>query len=67
MLIYEKYQDQFVSMYSSTNIDEDIAESWTEFVLTEKPSGETISEQKILFFYGFPELVELREHIRENL
>ena len=66
-LFYEKYRDQFVSMYSSTNIDEDIAESWTGFVLTEKPSGETISEQKILFFYGFPELVELREHIRENL
>ena len=66
-LFYEKFQDRFVSLYSSTNIDEDIAESWTAFILTDKPLGETISEQKILFFYDFYELVNLREHIRKGL
>ncbi|MDH3394983.1 MAG: hypothetical protein OEL52_02385 [Nitrosopumilus sp.] len=66
-LFYEKFQDRFVSIYSSTNIDEDIAESWTAFVLKDKPKGETISEQKILFFYDFSELVDIREHIRKGL
>ena len=66
-LFYEKYQDRFVSVYSSTNIDEDIAESWTVFVLNEKPMGKTMSEQKIQFFYDFPELVDIRNHIRQGL
>lgn len=66
-LFYEKYQDRFVSVYASTNIDEDIAESWTAFVLKDKPAGETMTEQKILFFYDFPELVDICEHIRKEL
>jgi len=66
-LFYEEFQDRFVSIYSSTNIDEDIAESWTAFVLRDKPTGETMSEQKIRFFYNFSELVDIREHIRKGL
>ena len=49
-LFYEKYQDQFVSVYVSTNIDKDIAESWAVFVLNDKPLDVTMSEQKIDFF-----------------
>jgi hypothetical protein len=66
---YEKYQDRFVSAYASTNVDEDISESWTAFVLTNKPQKDSsgMSEQKILFFYDYPELIELREDIRNNL
>jgi hypothetical protein len=64
---YEKYQDQFVTDYAATNPGEDIAESWTHFVLTPKPQGTTIAEQKILFFYEFPELVQLRQEILNNL
>ena len=66
-MLYEKYQDRFVSAYSSTNIDEDVAESWTAFVLNDKPLGVTMSEQKILFFYDFSELVDIRDHIRKGL
>ncbi len=66
-LFYEKYQDHFVSVYASTNIDEDIAESWTAFVLNDKPTSNTMSSQKIQFFYDFPELIKLREYIREGL
>jgi len=66
-LFYEEFQDRFVSIYSSTNIDEDIAESWTAFVLNDKPTGKTIFEQKILFFYDFSELVDIREDIRNGL
>ena len=65
---YEKYKDRFVSVYASTNVDEDIAESWTAFVLLDRPQNfDSISHQKILFFYEYPELVELRHHIRNNL
>jgi hypothetical protein len=60
---YYQYQDQFVTDYAATNPGEDIAESWTHFVLQPKPAGNSVSEQKVLFFYEFPELVELREKI----
>jgi hypothetical protein len=64
---YEKYQDQFVSDYAAANPGEDIAESWTYFILAPKPHGSTIAEQKILFFYEYPELVDLRQQILTNL
>ena len=64
---YNKYQDQFVNDYAVTNPEEDIAEAWSFFVLGPKPNGDTIAEQKILFFYDYPELVQLRERILSNL
>ncbi len=60
---YARHQDEFVTDYAAMNPEEDIAESWTFFVIRPKPKGETIAEQKILFFYQFPELVALREEI----
>ena len=60
---YEMYPDQFVDDYAPTEIGEDIAESFEFFVLKTKPDGDSIAEQKILFFYQFPELVELREQM----
>lgn len=60
---YQKYEDQFVSDYAATNLEEDMAESWAFFVLNQKPDGNSIAEQKILFFYDYPELVELRTSI----
>jgi hypothetical protein len=64
---YLKYQDQFVTNYAATNPGEDIAETWAYFILTPKPQGNTIAEQKVLFFYQYPELVELRQEILNNL
>ena len=66
-LFYQKYKTQFVTWYAATNPDEDFAESFTIFVLKEKPTKSTIADQKILFFYDFPELVEMRDFIRKNL
>ena len=60
---YEVYQDRFVTDYAVTNPEEDIAESFTFFVLTRKPNADKISDQKILFFYDYPELVSLRMKI----
>jgi hypothetical protein len=64
---YEVYQDQFVSDYAVTNPEEDIAESFTFFVLTKKPQTDKISDRKILFFYQYPELVSLRLNIVEGI
>ena len=64
---YQVYKKQFVTSYAATNPDEDFAESFTVFVLTEKPTKSTIADQKILFFYDYPELVEIRDFMRNNL
>jgi hypothetical protein len=64
---YIKYQDQFVNDYAATNPEEDIAEAWSFFVFGPKPNGDTIAEEKVLSFYDYPELVQLREEILSNL
>ncbi|MDH3340190.1 MAG: hypothetical protein OEL84_02760 [Nitrosopumilus sp.] len=64
---YEKYIDWFVTDYALTNPDEDIAESWLAFVLNDKPDGNSVAEEKILFFYDYPELIKLRDYIRNRL
>ena len=64
---YQSHPNEFVSRYAATNIEEDIAASWTLFVLTPKPEESEIASQKILFFYEFPELVDLRKEIIDGL
>ena len=64
---YETYQDQFLSDYAPTSPAEDIAESWTFFVLSPKPELTSIANEKILFFYEYPELIALREDILTRL
>jgi hypothetical protein len=60
---YDINRDQFVTEYASTSPVEDIAESWTYFVLSPKPELDSIANEKMLFFYEYPELVELRTKI----
>jgi hypothetical protein len=64
---YQKYQDQFVDDYAVTDPNEDIAETWAFFLLSPRPQGHSIAEQKILFFYRYPELAQLRGWILQNL
>lgn len=64
---YDEYSDQFVTDYAPTGPEEDIAESWIYFVFGPQPAGDTIAEQKILFFYDYPELVTLRQQILNGL
>lgn len=65
---YEAHENEFVSDYAVTHPEEDIAESWMYFVLSPKPSeAKTVKEQKILFFYQYPELVQQRAEILQNL
>jgi hypothetical protein len=64
---YAKYEDQFVTDYAVTNTAEDIAESWSFFILSPEPDGNTIADEKVRFFYDYPELVDLRQKILNRL
>ena len=64
---YVKHPDQFVREYASTNIKEDLAESFMYFVMEPKPTGSDIVSQKILFFYDFPEAVLIRQQMIQNI
>jgi hypothetical protein len=64
---YETYQDQFLTEYAASDPIEDIAESWTFFLLSPKPELNSIANEKILFFYEYPELVQLRTQILKNI
>ena len=64
---YNTYQNQFVTDYAATNPGEDIAESFTAFILQDRATDATRAFQKINFFYNFEELVSLRKEIRGNL
>ncbi|MEK6754079.1 MAG: hypothetical protein AABZ00_17605 [Chloroflexota bacterium] len=64
---YAKYEDRFVTSYAATNPEEDIAEAFAFFVFSPEPAGDTIAVEKILFFYQYPELVELRANILGNM
>lgn len=59
--------NNFVTEYAAENPEEDFAESFMYFVLKEQPLGYTTKEQKILFFYQFPEFVRYRNHIRKQI
>ncbi len=64
---YKTYQDQFLTDYAPTSPAEDIAESWAFFILAPKPEDTSIANEKILFFYEYPELVQLRAQILNNV
>ena len=62
---YFKYEDRFVTDYAASNPGEDIAEVFTTFVVSDNaPTGNTIADQKVKLMYEYPELVELRDHMR---
>lgn len=64
---YQAHQDEFVSDYAPTNPAEDIAESFAYFALSAQPSGSAIADEKLRFFYRYPELVRLRLAIVEGI
>jgi len=64
---YQKYEDRFVTPYASSNPGEDVAEVFSVFVTQKnKPIGNSIADQKIKAMYEYPELVQLRETIRQQ-
>ncbi|QAV69931.1 hypothetical protein ESZ53_05475 [Salinibacterium sp. UTAS2018] len=65
----ERYTpEEFVTDYAATIPSEDAAEVFAEWVLADElPNGDTIVDEKLRFFEDYPELVELRDTIREGL
>lgn len=53
----------YISDYAMTNVIEDFAETFAHYVLLPAPEGNTIAEQKLLFFQQYKELIELRNDI----
>ena len=53
-----------MSDYAATNAIEDAAETFMTFVLEDEPTGDSMVARKIAFFWGYPELVAIRERIR---
>ncbi|HJS19316.1 MAG TPA: hypothetical protein VJ785_11260 [Anaerolineales bacterium] len=64
---YDDHDELYLNSYAATNISEDMAESFSYFVLNPEPTGNSIPEQKVAFYYEFPELVEYRRQIIEGL
>ena len=61
------YPEDYVSEYAGTaGMFEDIAESFMQFVVSEKQTGDTLAAAKVNFFYDYPELMEIRDYIRSN-
>lgn len=64
---FEENESRFVSDYATMNPDEDMAETFVSFVRESKPTGNTLRDKKILFFYGYKDFVSLRAELRSNL
>lgn len=62
-----RHEDDFVTEYASTDPSEDIAESFTYFVIYDRQEGDEIWVQKLNFFYAYPELIQFRDHVRARL
>lgn len=63
---YNEHRDDFVTDYATTNPAEDLAETFTVFVLNDRPTGDTIADQKVNMLWEDASMVALRDQIRAN-
>ncbi len=64
---YWEKPENYVSEYAGNMFHEDIADTFAVFVFSSKPEGNSVAEQKILFFWEDDDMVALREDIRDGL
>jgi len=64
---YDEKPNAFVSSYATISPEEDFAESFMHFVTEKRPRGDRKYEKKMLFFYDYSELVEIRSDIRSRI
>ncbi|MCB1029446.1 MAG: hypothetical protein KDB24_16965 [Microthrixaceae bacterium] len=58
----------YVTDYAATNPVEDFAESFADWVVKQdRPQGDEVVDEKVSFFEDYPELIELRDNVREAL
>ncbi|RED89092.1 hypothetical protein DFP98_10163 [Cohnella phaseoli] len=56
-------EEDYVTGYAMTSVYEDFAESWSYFVMTVRPEGDSLADRKVRFFYNYDELVLLKASI----
>ena len=62
--LYNFYLDRenpFIIAFTVENPEEDIADSWTFLVMSDKPEPLEGRQEKVLFFYQLPELVAYKQ------
>ena len=65
---YLAHEERFLNDYAATSPAEDFAEMFAQFVLRDRPKASLDSvDQKIEFFYQFPDLIEIREKMRQGI
>ncbi len=62
-----EHEGAFVTEYAATNPGEDLADTIAVFILTDRPDGDEVRDDKVRFLWDDPVFVELRERIRANL
>jgi hypothetical protein len=66
--LYQQYPNHFINEYAASNTVEDLAEHLAYFVMKQKPAAvNSRVDEKLLFFYQIPEMVDLRNRIRRVL
>lgn len=63
---YNTKKGSFATVYAATNPHEDIAESFSIWMVDEG-KGSSVADAKRRFFGSYPNLVALRQHIRQNM
>lgn len=63
---YDLHESDYVSDYAAVSPEEDFAETFAYFVLLGKPAGKNMREEKVRYLYNYPDLVKLRQIIRQN-
>ncbi|MBS7529589.1 hypothetical protein IC619_003640 [Hazenella sp. IB182353] len=65
---YKNHQSEFLNEFATQDAVSDMMESFSYFIFNPPPKElNKISNQKIAFFYQYPELVELRAEILTNI
>lgn len=69
--LYERFyklnKENFVNSYALSNVYEDFAETFVEYIFNISDNLDIEGGNKILFFYQFPELILLRTQILDNI
>lgn len=65
--LYYENTDRFVGEYAASAPEEDFADTFATFVISEKPSGNKEKDQKVKFFYDYEELVKLKNIVTSRL
>jgi hypothetical protein len=67
-LYFEAHKNEFITRKATTYGTEDIAESMSYFLMYEAPKNETHPKSaKILIFYRYPELLDIRTEVQSLL